>query len=257
MRKATVGQVLHINKMFLEGGLSRACFDEVNRMAGRGELTFETAKAITEGTFAFQNALTDVHLAKVRRVWETFGKQVFGVPFEKYLNGTDNLEAVPMLSEWPDLWSASFNRDNLVDGRVVTKIGLIETCKLAGLIYRGEDDTLVPYDPKVALSGVRWMRCQAGHKNRNRRPFYCRKSFAAFEIGMDAIEGVFTYVDDKKVIDGHYMDLPGSVLRDNRDYYAYLGGFDGGPELGWCWFDDANPNCGSASRGNAPRPSAT
>ncbi len=55
----------------------------------------------------------------------------------------------------------------------------------------------------------RWMRGQAGRKNRNRRPFDCRKSFAAFEVGMDAVEGVFTYIDDYNVIDGHCMYLVG------------------------------------------------
>lgn len=250
MKSATRGQILHINSMFLNGGLSRGRFEEVNRMAVERTLTFQTAKAITEGTFVFACTPSDAHLAKVRRVWEVYGKPVFGVSFEKYLNGTDKLEAIPMLPAWPDPWQTNFDRDVLVDGRVVERIGLKEACKLGGLAYNGENDTLIAHDPAVAMSGLRWMRGQDGHKNRNRRPSDCRTSFADFEVGMDYVEGVFTYVDDPGVIKGHYMDLPGSVPRDNRGDVACLGHWYGGPRLLWHWYDNPPLGYGSASRGS-------
>lgn len=250
MRKATIGQILHINRMYLDGGLSRVRFEEVNHMAAEGILTFDAARAITEGKYAFRSTFSDAHLAKIRRAWKAFGRKVFGVPFEKYLNGTDGLEAVPALPVWPDAWSASFDRDVLVDGRVAEKIGLTETCNLAGLAYGDMDDTFEPYDPARALSGIRWMRGQAGHRNRNRRSSECHASFAAFEVGMDAVEGVFTYVDDHDVIRGHYMDLVGSVSRDDRDGCACLGILHGRPELYGHWDDDAASLYRSASRGS-------
>lgn len=258
MRTATKGQILHINRMYLDGGLNRARFDEVNRMAAKGWLTFDVAKAVTEGTFTFQNALTDAHLAKVYCVWETFGKKVFGVPFEKYLNGTDALEAIRPLPTWPDAWQTSFDRDVLVDGRVIDRIGFKGTCRLAGLVCYDENDTLVPYDPAVTASGVRWMRAQAGHKNRNRRPSDCRKSFADFEAGMDHVEGVFAYVNDPGVISGHYMDLVGSALRVRCGDYCRvsLGLLVGGPGFNWDPFVGPDPRFGAASRGKS-QPSAT
>lgn len=249
MARATQAQIIHINGMFLGGALSRAQFEEFNKLALAGRVTKEVAQQISEGKFKFQNLLSDAHLAKVRTVWEKLGKQVFGGTFEKYLNGTDALEAIPLPPSWSSAYLAIFDREVLVDGRVLERIGLTETCKLAGLAYYGKDDALEAFEPTRAKTGVRWMRAQDGRKNRNRKPVDCRKTFEKYEVGMAADEGVFTYVDDTKVIEGHYLDLPGSVHRENRGICAYLGVIGGKPRLSWGWVDYSYPKYGSASRG--------
>lgn len=249
MSNASVAQVLHIGRMFFRGALSRAQFEEFNNLAVAGQLTEEVAQQIIEGKFEFQNKLSDIHLAKIRTVWDRFGKRVFGGTFEQYLGGTDILEAVPPLPSWSSACLGLFDRDVFVDGRIVDRVGLAETCKLAGLLYTGVDSTLVAYEEARAKTGARWMRGQAGRKNRNRSPVDCRASFVEGEVGMDAPEGIFTFVDDPLAIKGHIMDLPNSVHRGNRDDCAYLGVIGGKPELDWRWDDDALPGYGSASRG--------
>lgn len=250
MARATQAQIIHINGMFLGGALSRAQFEEFNKLALAGRVTKEIAQKISEGKFKFQSRLSDAHLAKVRTVWEKLGKRVFGGTFEKYLNGTDALEAIPLPPSWPSAYLTRFDREVLVDGRVLERIGLTETCKLAGLVYCRKDDAFETFEPTRAKTGVRWMRAQDGRKNRSRMPVDCRKTFEKYEVGMAADEGVFTYVDDVNVIEGHYLDLPGSVLREDRGSCACLGAFVGGPELSWRWNNHhSRPRYGSASRG--------
>lgn len=190
-------------------------------------------------------------MAKARRVWEKIGPALGCETFEKYLlaKGMDSFAPVPLMPTWSEAWGTVFNRNVLVDGRIVKKVGLKEACRLLGLLYSGADDTLVPYDEAHVEQGIRWMRGQAGHKNRNRKPNVCRTTFASGEVGMDATEGSFTWLDDPKVINGHFMDLLGSVLTKLRDRCAYLGHWVDGPELRWDIGGNAHPHCGAASRG--------
>lgn len=244
-----LAQVIHISQMYLSGALSRAQFEEFTRMAADGRVTKEIAQEIAGGRFKFTNTFADVHLAKARKVWNQLGKRVLGGTFKKYLNGTDNLEAIPTLPNWPSVYLTDFDREVLVDGRVIDRIGLTEACRLAGLAYVRGDDALVPYEPACAETGVRWMRAQSGRKNRNRKVVDCRETFEKYEVGMAADEGLFTYVDDARVIDGHVMDLPGSVPRGNREDVAYLGVIGGKPKLSWYWEGNSDPKYGSATRG--------
>jgi hypothetical protein len=247
MSNATLAQVFHINRMFLNGILSRIQFEEFNRMAADGHLTEDVAQRIIERRFAFKNYYPNECLFKARTVWMKLGERVFGVSFEQYLNGTDNLEAIPALPDWPASHVTVFDRDVLVDGRVIERVGLRETCRLVGVLYNGRNDTFVAYDQARAKTGVRWMHAQTGRKNRNRAPADCRKSFVDVEVGMDVNEGVFAYVDDPFVVNDHHMDLPGSVHHIGQGT-PYIGDFDDGPELRWNFGASADPRYGSASR---------
>jgi len=132
----------------------------------------------------------------------------------------------------------------LVDGRV----GITAACRLAGLKYAGDDDTLKPYDAAKARRGIRWMRCQDGRRNRNRSVQNCRQSFAPSEVGLDAIEGVAIYVQRPEVIQDNFMDLPNSVDAESRDDVTFLGIGEYGPKLYCLWNDGASSGHGSASR---------
>ena len=160
----------------------------------------------------------------------------------------DYLATIPEVPALPEAFVGRFGRLVLVEGR----LSLTTLCRLARLKFNGNDSTFVPFDPAKAKSGVRWMWCQDGRRNRDRKPTDCRNSFPADEVGLDAVEGVSVYVDDPTVIHGHVLDLPGSVLADNRDDCAYLGNWDVGLRLDWYWDDSASPGCGSASRGELP-----
>jgi hypothetical protein len=95
------------------------------------------------------------------------------------------------------------------------------------------------------------MRTQDGRKNRNKPVQACRKSFAKDERGLTAMEGVALYIQNPAAIEGHYLDLPGSVRTDCYRLSAGLGDLGDGPKLYWDWDDGVRSdyNYGSASRG--------
>lgn len=248
MAEATQEQLVRINEMFLNGTLGRTQLEEVNALVLAGRMTEEVFCQISEGTFKFRIGFSGQHLAQVRNVWERIAREVLKVGFEEYLYGCDGLEAIPMLPTWPEPYFAAFDRDVLVDGRVIERIGMRMTCRHMGLIYEAQQD-FPAYEPPFLQKGVRWIRAQAGHKNRGRTSAECRQTFANYEIGMTVEEGVFTYINDPRVIDGHILDLPGSVHFLNRDYTAYLGDCGNGPEVYCGHRSDAHPAFGSGSRG--------
>jgi hypothetical protein len=73
--------------------------------------------------------------------------------------------------------------------------------------------------------------------------------FASFEVGADVAEGIALWLQDSSIIDGHYMDLLGSMCHGDRRHIANLGIYDGRPVLSWNWGDVADPSYGSVSRG--------
>ncbi|MBI4281465.1 hypothetical protein HY625_01450 [Candidatus Uhrbacteria bacterium] len=202
----------------------------------------------SEGVLLPLAELTRIFQAYV--VWQKLGAKVFGVSLPKYLYGTDKLAPVPSLPTWPEACGDTFDRDVLVDGRIVEKVGITELCELLGLAYDGNHTTPVPHDAKQRVqSGIRWMRFQDGRRNHGRKPDDCRKTYKPFEVGMDVVEGTAVYVQDSWVIKDHYMDLTASVRADDRGYCAALGIWSDGPLLSWRWHGSADPHCGAASRG--------
>ena len=205
---------------------------------------------MTHTSSSVQLSETCIRQAKV--LWDLSFGEILGVKnLEAYLKGTDAVQGIMEIPAWPST-PDYLNRNVLVDGRVIEQIGLKELCRLCGIKYGGEDSTFVPYDPSLTLSGLRWMRSQDGHRNRNTTPNRCRtERFAANEVGLDALEGISLFVQDHDVLvlDEHIMDLPGSVHADVRGYCACLRLWSGRPGLYWGWGDDPLPGCGSASRG--------
>ncbi len=195
----------------------------------------------------------DQRTRQARKSFAKFGAALGVTRFEDYLGGTDSLEPVPEITVFADRLMTSFNETLLVDGRVLDdqerKIGLSETCKLAGLAFNGNDNTFTSRDPEVAGSGIRWIRFQDGRRNHGRNPRSCIESFADCEVGADVMEGIARFVQDELVLWKRFMDLPGSVLASHRDYCACLGVCFDGPKLSWRWDVFAFPVYGSASRG--------
>lgn len=248
MANARLVQLVHINQMFLAGALSRAQFEEVCRLAREGQFTREIADQISQGKYHFfQHKLSDVHHHKVWTVWKRLGEKVLGVPFDRYLKGTDGLEAIPMLPLWPPIHSHHFNREVLVDGRIVAHIGLSETCNLLSIAYK-KDAIFDPYELAWAKTGVWWMHANGGYRRRNLSPAFCYTCFQNFEVGMAANEGVFTYLDDPKIFEENNLYLLGSVRHGSNGDVACLSAVDGKPTISWCVGDRRDPSFGSASR---------
>ena len=207
---------------------------------------------LQEGLLALLVRLaSDERMRRAHILWDLGFGQVLGLKhFDAYLKGTDAVQGIMETPAWPQDFPDYLNHNVLVDGRVLEKVGMKELCRLCDITYGGEDSTFVPHDPVRAKTGLRWMRSQDGHRNRNIIPNRCRtERFAANEVGLDALEGISLYLQDKGVLTNHVMDLPGSVRADGRGDCAYLVLWGGGPELYWSWDDDPFPGCGSASRG--------
>lgn len=162
--------------------------------------------------------------------------------------GFDSFDAyIASIPEIPEKLKTDDNRFPLLV-LVDARLGITKSCELTSLKYNGNDLTFEDFDPKKARTEkVYWMRCQDGRKNRGKSVQTCRENFASDEIGLIAMEGVALYVQNPKVIEGHYLDLVGSVHRESRDGVAGLGGWVG-PRLDWLWSDSADPGFGSASR---------
>ncbi|TSC64615.1 MAG: hypothetical protein G01um1014106_40 [Parcubacteria group bacterium Gr01-1014_106] len=201
---------------------------------------------------------TDPFLVQSKVLWDKgWGRELGCKTLDAYRKSleTDGLPTKPErpagLPEHLDrliLWD---RRPLLVDG----KISLVKACRLLGVVFGGNDDTLVQHEATPAITEpVRWVWCQDGRRNRNRKPSDCRNGFQKPEVGLEVLGGLFLFAQDHTVIreEGdawHIMDLPGSLHRDEPSRCAYLGLWVDGPELDWYWDDDAGPECGSASRG--------
>ncbi|MFH1711713.1 MAG: hypothetical protein ABH846_00550 [Patescibacteria group bacterium] len=207
------------------------------------------AKEVQRLIVSLEEKFVNMRELQARRSFEVFGKALGVNSFRDYLKGTDSLEGVMDIPEFPVEQMEYFEQTLLVDGRVIETVGLVETCQLAGLAYAGSDDTLVPYDSKVSPKGLRWVRFQDGRCNHNRKPADCRTSFQKFEIGANAMTGIARYVQDDLVLWKHFMDCPGSVHAGSRDGCGCLGVWGGVPKLHWGWGVYADPFFGSASCG--------
>lgn len=204
---------------------------------------------------------TDPFLVQSKVLWDLGWSRELGFKkIDQYRQSlkTDGLELGP---ERPAGLPVHLNRLVLWDRRPLLvkqgreeRVSLVKTCRLCGVAYRGDDDTLLQHEatPEIVVP-VRWVWCQDGRMNRNRKPTSCRSDFQTPEVGAEALTGLFLYAQDCTVIGGegnawHAVDLPGSIRRDGPSDCAYLRVWSGGPELDWYWDGCALPGCGSASR---------
>lgn len=163
------------------------------------------------------------------------------------------LASIPEVPTFPAEWGDTFDRTVLCDYRIIATVGLKRFCEILGVGYDGADDTFVAFDPAQTENGVEWVRCQDGHRNRDRKPTDCRTTFAAFEVGATFALGLFLFAQDAAVIggdDNHVMDLPGSVHAVYRAHVAYLWRWGGRVGLSWGFGVSAAPQFGSVSRGS-------
>lgn len=230
---AHVAQLHEIERVRLRRGQS-----------GIGPMVEDLIRRLTDGGVAGKTS--DVRIAQAKRYWDLgIGKALDYVSFETYLASIPEVPAalLPDDPEFPVLL--------LVESR----LGLKKLCEVANVAFDGDDRTFVGYDGQHCdFTPPTWIRVQDGRRNRNRAVRDCRKSFGKRELGLTAIQGVCLYVQrpdlwsDLNGPEGHALDLPGSVPRDDRDSAAFLNVHGGQALLAWVWDDSANPRYGSASR---------
>lgn len=181
----------------------------------------------------------DIRRVQAKILWDKdWGKEQFD-SFEAYL------ASIPVVPVFPEAWRERFNRVILVDAR----IPLTKACGFAGLKYSGTDATFKDYNTVPARPKVYWLNCRDGRRNCVTAPFAWRHGFLKDERALIAIEGVALYAQDPAVVQGHFVDLPGSVRVGRMRYVACLGEWDDSPELRWDEGDGPDHNYGSASAG--------
>lgn len=206
-------------------------------------------------------ASEDPFLVQSKVLWDKgWGRELGYTKLNQYRKSLE-AEGLVLTPERPTGIPGHLNRLILWDRRpLLVKqdekeyVSLVKACRLCGVAYGGNDDTFIQHEatPEIVVP-VRWVWCQDGRMNQNRKPVECRQSFVSPEVGAEALVGLFLYVQDPSVIGGegsewHVMDLPGSVRRGSPSDCACLGVWDDGPELVWYWDDVASPKYGSASR---------
>ncbi len=202
----------------------------------------------------------NLRVIQAMRYWDLGIGRRFGCgSFEEYLNGkgrgNDKVAPIPEIPE-----------KFLVDGRaypylvlVEPRLGVHKLCRLVNIYCDGHDDDrgLVPYnDRHTDPSDPFWTRIQDGHKNHDRAPNECRRTFAKNELGLTALIGICAYLQHEQVLTDfnqgekrcHAMALPGSVCSDDSGECYYLELKQGQAQL-FRHFDDLTPpGFGSASR---------
>lgn len=184
----------------------------------------------------------DPRIAQAHVLWEFgFGREL------KFASEAEYLATIPAIPNFPAEYDGYFDLLVLMDAR----IGLKRQSELLGVNFNwGDDDSFVDFDSSLRpKQPCYWMRCQNGKRNLKRKVRDCRTSFQHFEVGCSAVEGLGIFAQNRDILRSHYMDLPGSVRRDNHDNAAYLNLYESRPKLNTNFDDNANPKYGSASRG--------
>lgn len=134
---------------------------------------------------------------------------------------------------------------------VETEISPEDQCELAGIEYgldglNKEDwnkklkDYTAPKAPYAT-----WL--EDGRNNLNKKPEDVRKNLKGDKIGGTELDGIALYISNPKILEHHFLDLPGTAVGSGGA--ASLRLWVGRPELVYSWADDAHPRFGSVVRG--------
>ena len=163
----------------------------------------------------------------------------------------DYLAGVPSIPERLIIDDADFPYLCFADPRP----GITRSCALLKVKYQelGYDDhSSEPFDDRFHIpDGPYWFRHDGGRKNRGRRPDHCRDELdGGIRAGTD-MEGLFAFAHDPsffQIENVHFINLPGTVNRLNRDKCAFLVPLSGYEMLGLRGESDSGVERGSSLR---------
>ncbi|MBU0646363.1 hypothetical protein KJ611_02700 [Patescibacteria group bacterium] len=127
---------------------------------------------------------------------------------------------------------------------------IVKTCRLIGIKFVYDDQTLEPYDERhAAPQAPKWVRMHDGRHNHLRKPSTCRDELKNGEFSGTDLVGVCCYLHYPDCVrEGeHVMDLPGSVGALYRGDSACLGVWDGQAKLSSFFGVSSYPDCGASS----------
>ena len=153
----------------------------------------------------------------------------------------------PKLVPQPESFKGRLGTPVLVE----TEISPKDQAELAGINYyldglnktdwnQNLKDYKTPEAPYAA-----WLN--DGRDHIKQKPRDVRKNLKADEVGGTELDGIALYISNPKILDHHFLDLPGTAV--GSGYAAYLGLWGDGPRLRYGFVDGAVPRFGSVVRG--------
>lgn len=132
---------------------------------------------------------------------------------------------------------------------VETRVPLKRMLALAGIDTYFDVDLIKDWEkgrfrtPKAPY--ITWLN--DGSANLNKSVANVRVALRSDERGGTDFDGIALYLKDPKILEHHFLDLPGSQVGSGSA--PYLGHWDGRPRLDRLFVDDANPRYGSVVAG--------
>jgi len=164
---------------------------------------------------------------------------------ELKLNPQEYIAGLPKFSPQPETFRGRFDIPVIVE----TRIPLARMLKLADIDCYFDSNEVkdwskgnfkTPEKPYVA-----WVH--DGARNRGRSVEKVRKSLAPDERGGTVFEGITLYLREPKILESHFLDLPGSQVGSAHAPSLRL--WVGRLGLGCSWVGGAPPGCASVSCG--------
>lgn len=165
----------------------------------------------------------------------------------KFNTPGEYVATLPEFEPQPENWKGRLDTSVLVE----TRISLKRQCELVGINY--VSDGLRKTDWNKKLKGyttpqapyAAWL--EDGGNNLNKKPENVKENLKTDELGGTELEGIALYISNPKILEHHYLDLPGTT--DGSGYSACLRLWGGRPKLHCRWTDNAPPRFGSVVRG--------
>ena len=159
------------------------------------------------------------------------------------------IATLPKFEPQPKEWKGRFDIPVIVEIRVPLKRML----ELSGIATYFNIDSIKDWEKSKFQAPEKpyTTYLNDGNINLNKSVDQVRKSLRIDERGGNIFDGIALYLKDPKILEHHFLDLPGSQVGSGNapDLNRWLGR----PELGRRFVDFANPRDGSVVAGSAIR----
>jgi len=157
------------------------------------------------------------------------------------------MATLPKFEPQPENWKGRLATPVIVE----TRINPSRQCELAGIRYALDGISKTNWNknlknyttPKAPYAA--WL--EDGRNNLNKKPEDVRKNLKDDEIAGTEFDGIALYIANPKILEHHFLDLPGTAVESVHAAYLIL--WHGGPMLSYFFVDRANPEFGSVVRG--------
>lgn len=157
------------------------------------------------------------------------------------------IATLPEFEPQPENWKGRLDTPVLVETRISVK----RQCEIAGIQYLSDGLNKTDWNKKrkdyktPTCPYKAWL--DDGRNHMDRKPSDARSNLKVDELSGTELEGVALYISNPKILEHHYLDLPGTAVGPDRTACLRLWG--GRPELDCYLVVNAHPKFGSVVRG--------